>query len=233
MDRGIRIAIDGPAGSGKGTAARLLAARLGYVHIDTGAMYRAITLKAMREGIGPGEDEALADLAGRTELRFAGAEHGVDGAPACRLFMDGEDVSGEIRGAAVTNMVSPVSAVPGVRRILVRLQQELARDGGVVMEGRDIGSTVLPDAELKIYLDADPEERARRRCLEESRKGLRPEKEEIRRQIERRDHLDSHRAVSPLRPAPGAIVIDTTQLSIDEVVDRLLALARERGAHVL
>lgn len=225
------MAIDGPAGSGKSTAARLLAARLGYIYIDSGAMYRGITLKALREGIDLADEEALTALANRTRLRILGTRPGRDGVPLCHLEMDGEDVSEEIRRPEVTHAVSPVSAVPGVREALVRQQREMARAGGVVMDGRDIGTVVLPQAELKIYLDADLAERIRRRRAELAAKGIAASEEDVRRQIEERDYIDSHRPVSPLRQAADAIHLDTTGLSIDEVQDRLAALARERGAH--
>jgi len=230
---GISIAIDGPAGSGKSTAARMLAEKLGYFYIDTGAMYRAITLKALREKIGLAAADRLTELADRTTLRILGTRPGANGVPQCHLEMDGEDVSEEIRGAAVTHAVSPVSAVSGVRRALVRQQQAMAGQGGVVMDGRDIGTVVLPRAELKVFLEADVDERIRRRRLEFAAKGFSPEVAEVRRQIEERDFIDSNRADSPLQAAPDAVRFDTTGLSIDEVLAKLLVLARERGADVI
>ena len=229
----ICIAIDGPAGSGKSTAARMLAERLGYIYIDTGAMYRAITLKALREGIAPMDAEPLTGLAERTVLRILGTRQGPNGVPQCHLEMDGEDVSEEIRSAPVTNAVSPVSAVSGVRRALVCQQQAMARGGGVVMDGRDVGTVVLPGAELKVFLQADPAERIERRRRELAAKGLTVTEDEVRRQIEERDYLDSHREDSPLRAAPEAVILDTTRLSVDAIRDRLLELARERGADAI
>lgn len=226
----INIAIDGPAGSGKSTAARMLAESLGYIYIDTGAMYRAITLKALREGIDLEDAASLTELANRTSLRILGTKPGPDGAPLCHILMDGEDVSGEIRGPAVTHAVSPVSAVSGVRRALVEQQREMAKVGGVVMDGRDIGTVVLSGAELKIFLQADLDERIRRRRKELAAKGLASSEDEVRRQIEERDRIDSTRADSPLRAASDAIVLDSTRLSIEGVLARLLELARERGA---
>ncbi|NLG83404.1 MAG: (d)CMP kinase [Firmicutes bacterium] len=230
--RRISIAIDGPAASGKSTAARMLAERLGYIYIDTGAMYRAIALKALRTGTPLDAVEALTALADRTELRILGTRPAADGTSLCHLEMDGEDVSEEIRTPAVTHAVSPVSAISGVRRALVRQQRAMAAAGGVVMDGRDIGTVVLPRAELKVFLQADLKERIRRRRAELANRGIFLDEEEVRRQIEERDYLDSHRADSPLRPAPDAVVLDTTRLTVEEVLARLLALAREKGAEV-
>ena len=231
--RRISIALDGPSGSGKSTVARMLAERLGYIYIDTGAMYRAITLKALREGIAPADADHLAILAERTALRILGTRPGPNGVPQCHLEMDGEDVSEEIRSAPVTHAVSPVSTISGVRRALVRQQQSMARDGGVVMDGRDVGTVVLPHAELKVFLQADLAERIRRRQLELAAKGQSPAAEDVRRQIEERDYIDSHREDSPLRAAPDAVTLDTTRLTVAEVLERLLSVAGERGAYVI
>ncbi len=226
----IRIAIDGPAGSGKSTMARMLAERLGYIYVDTGAMYRAVALAALRRGIGIADAAGLTKLADGLELRIMGTRPGANGVPICHLLADGEDVSEAIRSSAVTDAVSPVSAVSGVRKALVRQQRVMAAAGGVVMDGRDIGTVVMPDAELKVFLVAALEERVERRLRELRSKGLNPSREEVRRQIEERDHIDSHRADSPLRPADEAVILDTTSLTIEAVLARLLALARERGA---
>ncbi|HHT49162.1 MAG TPA: (d)CMP kinase [Firmicutes bacterium] len=216
----ITIAIDGPAGSGKSTVAKRVAEALGILYLDTGAMYRAVTLKALREGILPTDEEKLAVLAGETDLAFVQAADGT-----YHLFMDGQDVSAEIRSAVVTRNVSAVSAVPRVREVLVKQQQIIAGQGGVVMDGRDIGTVVLPQADLKIYLTASLEERARRRWLEMKAKGFTGTKEEIAEDLKRRDAYDAGRAVSPLKPAPDSINIDTSALRIEEVVERILELS--------
>ncbi|NLY90167.1 MAG: (d)CMP kinase [Firmicutes bacterium] len=216
----ITIAIDGPAGSGKSTVAKRVAEALGLLYLDTGAMYRAVTLKALQAGISPTDGEKLAALAAETDLSFVRA---VDG--TYHLFMDGQDVSGEIRSAPVTMNVSAVSAIPKVREVLVKQQQAIARPGGVVMDGRDIGTVVLPQADLKIFLTASLEERARRRWLELKANGFSGTQEEIAVDLERRDAFDAGRAVSPLKPAPDSIIIDTSMLGIEEVVGRILTLA--------
>lgn len=210
----IAIAVDGPAGSGKSTVARRIAAELGLLYIDTGAMYRAITLKALRQGISLYDEAALGRLARETVLEFKempdGSQH---------LFMDGEDVSEEIRSMPVNDGVSLVAAVKEVRAALVEKQQKLGARGGVVMDGRDIGTVVLPHAEWKFFLTASPEERARRRWRELKAKGLDVSLREIEANITRRDEIDSNRKVNPLRPAEDAIYLDTTEMSIEEVVD--------------
>ncbi|NLM36897.1 MAG: (d)CMP kinase [Firmicutes bacterium] len=220
MSGQITIAIDGPAGSGKSTVAKRVADSLGILYLDTGAMYRAVTLKALRAGLALDDEAALAKLAASTVLEFKQTADGV-----YHLFMDGEDVSAQIRTAPVTKAVSPVSAVAGVRQVLVKQQQRIGRQGGVVMDGRDIGTVVLPHADLKIFLTASISERARRRWLELQAKGDTISIEEVKEDLKRRDAYDSGRAVAPLRPAPDSVILDTTALSIEEVVARILALA--------
>lgn len=212
------VAIDGPAGSGKSTIARLLARQLGFLFIDTGAMYRAVTLAALRRGTAMTDPAALTAVAeGVTiELRDeAGTQH---------VFLDGEDVSAAIRDPRLNPHLSPVAAVSGVRRRLVALQRDLGRAGGVVMEGRDIGTVVFPDAEVKVYLDATVAERARRRTEELKDKGLSEPLDKVKREIEARDHIDSTRADSPLACAPDAHRVPTDGLTIPQVVARLAEL---------
>jgi cytidylate kinase len=216
----ITIAIDGPAGSGKSTVAKRVAAALGILYLDTGAMYRAVTLKALRAGLPLDDEAALTKLAASTVLEFKQTTDG-----AYHLFMDGEDVSAEIRMAPVTKAVSAVSAVPGVREVLVKQQQRIGRQGGVVMDGRDIGTVVLPEADLKIFLTASLGERAHRRWLELCTKGCTVTKDEVEEDLKRRDAFDAGRAVAPLKPAADSVTLDTTALSIEEVVERILKLS--------
>lgn len=230
MKNKIRIAIDGPAGSGKSTIARAVALKLGYTYIDTGAMYRAITFKAMNNGVGVTDPVNLTRLAEETKIELLYKP--VPGGTQLHLILDGSDVSDAIRSPEVTANVSAVAAVAGVRAALVRLQQHLASGGGVVMDGRDIGTVVLPDAELKIFLTATVDERARRRFLEMSAKGLAVDPDEIKRQIEERDKFDSCREVDPLRRAPEAVLLDTTGMTIAAVVDKAIELALMRGAEL-
>ena len=215
-----RIAIDGPAGTGKSTLARLLAERLGGAYLDTGAMYRVATLQVLRAGIDPENADAVIEVSGDLPM-----EIGTD-AGAERILLAGEDVSGEIRTARVTAGVSAVSAVPEVRENLVELQRRLASGGGtVVLEGRDIGTVVLPDAEVKVYLTASPEIRARRRTEQDRSAGRAADYEQVLATVIERDRKDSSRAASPLRPADDAVVVDTSDLTLDEVLDHLVTLA--------
>lgn len=219
LNKRITIAIDGPAGSGKSTVAKLVADALGILYLDTGAMYRAITLKALRTGLDLTDEESLTDLAAQTGLEF---KRNSDG--GYHLFMDGEDVSAQIRSGLVTKNVSVVAAVAGVRAVLAKQQQTIGQLGGVVMDGRDIGTVVLPQADLKIFLTASLEERAQRRWLELKAKGSLLTKYEIQEDLSQRDAFDSGRPVAPLRPAIDSITIDSSGLSIQEVVARILSL---------
>lgn len=230
MRKGIAIALDGPAGSGKSTIARAVALKFNYIYIDTGAMYRAVTLKALQNKIPVDNRSKLTSLALNTLIRLKYIE--TDGLSQLRVIMDGVDVSDAIRSLEVTNNVSAVAAVAGVREALVELQRDMAREGGVVMDGRDIGTIVLPDAELKIFLTASVAERCKRRWLELKAKGVEVALDELEEQIRKRDLLDSNREVNPLRQADDAILLDTTNLSIAEVTDKIVELALTRGAEL-
>ncbi|OUM96804.1 MAG: cytidylate kinase [Thermobacillus sp. ZCTH02-B1] len=220
--RRIAIAIDGPAGAGKSTVARMVADRFGYVYIDTGAMYRAVALAALRAGVGPGDSGELERLVSGLDIRLETGDNGQ------RVLLNGEDVTGEIRSREVTAAVPAYAAVPAVRARLVELQRAMAKAGGVVMDGRDIGTHVLPDAELKIFLTASVRERARRRYEESGRaQGLTLEM--LEREIAERDRLDASREIAPLVKAEDAIVLDTTSLTAEEAADRIAMLA-ERAA---
>jgi CMP/dCMP kinase len=223
----IRIAIDGPSASGKSAAGSRVAARLGYPFVDTGSMYRAVTWLALRAGVDPADRARLGALAEAAALRIGPPP--ADGREACSIVANGEDVTRFLRDAAVERAVSPVSAVPAVRRALVRLQREAA-PADVVMAGRDIGTVVLADADLKIYLDATIDVRAARRQAELAQKGRVESLEQVRADLARRDEIDSGRAHSPLRAAADAIRIDSDALSLDEVVERIVRIAVERGA---
>ena len=212
------VAIDGPAASGKSTTARLVAERLGYRWVDTGAMYRALALKVVREGIKPWEEGRLREMLGRTEVRLEEGDGGL------RVLLDGEDVTDLVRSPEVTRAVSWVCALPFVREAMVQLQRRMAAGGGVVMEGRDIGTVVVPDAEVKVFLDADVRERARRRWRELREKGMDVSLEDVERELEERDRKDSAREHSPLRRAPDAILVDTTNLSVEEQVERIVRM---------
>lgn len=223
----ITIAIDGPSGAGKSTVARALASRLRYTYIDTGAMYRAAALLGIEAGV-PLEDESgTIALTERMDLHFAPGDNGTQ-----RVFIDGRDVTEALRTAEVTRLSSPVSAISGVRRVLVSLQKRMGAGGGVVMEGRDIGTVVFPNAEVKVFLTASEEERALRRWRERHSKGDNVTVEQIMQQQRERDQRDSSRADSPLAAAPDAITVNSDGMTADEVVDRILAIAEERGAAI-
>ena len=216
------IAIDGPAGAGKSTVARKVAAALGYLYIDTGAMYRALTLAVLRAGVPVDDPAAVAAAVAGVRIRLEPSPAGN------RVFLDEEDVTAAIRSPEVSAAVSQVAAIPEVRRRLVTLQRQLAAEGGVVMDGRDIGTVVLPHADLKVFLTADLEERVRRRYLELQAAGHGLDLEEIRSNLEERDRLDTGRAVSPLRIADDAVIIDTTDRPVERVVAEVLRLCRRR-----
>jgi cytidylate kinase len=215
------VAIDGPAASGKSTTARLVAERLGFLYIDTGAMYRALTWKVLESGIDPAEEQAVTALGESTELEVTANRGGV------RVLLDGRDVSREIRAPRISQAVSEVARIPGVRRRMVELQRELARRGPCVVEGRDIGTVVFPEAPVKIYLAASLEERARRRRVELLAQGVEQGLEELQREIETRDAVDSARAHSPLRRAEGAVIVDTTGMSVARQVEAVVRVVRE------
>jgi cytidylate kinase len=221
----ISIAIDGPASSGKGTVARGVARALHYHYVDTGAMYRAVALVALRRGVPWEDSEELGALASGLHFRFEWDDDDV-----LHVIVDGEDVTRAIREDALGTGASTVSRHPEVREALLGLQRALGKQGAVVMDGRDIGTVVLPGAELKVYLDADLDERARRRHDELLRRGESYTFDDVRSALRARDRQDSERAAAPLRVAEDAVVVDTTELSIPQAIRKVLELAHERGA---
>lgn len=221
------VAIDGPAGTGKSSVSKGLAKALGARYLDTGGMYRMVTLAVLRAGIDPADAQAVAQAAEAVRMSV---DYQPDGD---RYFLDGEDVSAEIRADRVTAAVSAVSSVPAVRTRLVGLQREMVDGmGSVVVEGRDIGTVVLPDAPVKIFLTATAETRARRRTDQNVAAGLPDDYEAVLADVRRRDHLDSTRAVSPLRAAPDAIVVDTSEMTEAQVIARLRDLVKQRSGAV-
>lgn len=215
------IAIDGPAASGKSTVAKAVARRLGVRHLDTGAMYRAVAWLALEEGVPLDDAESLAELAMEHPISF---DYAGNAAIATAVFIAGDEVTRAIRTPEVDAAVSPVSAVPAVRQALVAQQRTLADANDTVVEGRDIGTVVFPHADVKVFLTASAEERARRRQLDMAAQGLDIGQAEVQARLERRDHYDSTREASPLAAAEDATLLDTTGLSVDEVVDRIVGL---------
>lgn len=222
MDEPLIITIDGPAGAGKSTVAQKLAVRLGLPYVDSGATYRAAALKVLQSGISPDDEAMIARLIGETDIRVTtdGLKPGV--------LLDGQDVTDKIRTQEVTLAAAKVSRLPEVREKLLAVQRAFAAGAGVVMEGRDIGTVVFPDASLKIFLKADAEERARRRLDQDRKEGRLATLEQTAYQIGRRDQLDAERKISPLLAAADACEIDSTHLSADEVVDQIVDLAQQK-----
>ncbi|MCS7462445.1 (d)CMP kinase [Paenibacillus doosanensis] len=218
----INIAIDGPAGAGKSTIARLVANELGFVYVDTGAMYRAVTWSILQLHLQPDQETDVIAVAKRLDIRLVPGQEGQ------QVFVDGRDVTADIRSAAVTGNVSRVSQIAEVRRILTDKQKLLAQDKGVVMDGRDIGSHVLPDAELKIFLTASVRTRAERRYKEVRDDRADVTLEQLEREIALRDRMDEERETSPLVQAADAILLDTTEMNISQVVERILELCRAK-----
>ncbi len=218
----LTVDMDGPVGAGKSTIADVVARRLGILHLDTGAMYRAVGLSALRRGIQLNDEAALEKLCG--EIQLAVVYH----AEGMHIFVDGEDVTGMIRTEEVSMATSTVSKIAGVRRAMVAMQRKLAAETPMLLDGRDIGTRVLPDAPVKIYLPADAEARARRRWEPLKEKGTEVPYEQVLEDLQRRDDQDMNRAVDPLRPAEDAVIVDTTGLTFDESVEKILAVIKER-----
>ena len=222
---GYNIAIDGPAGAGKSTIAKLVAKELGFIYVDTGAMYRGLAVHFLKKGIVPGEVEKIEAACEDAKVEL-GYENGVQ-----QVYLNGENITSQLREEAVGNMASVSSVVPEVRKKLVELQQKLARETDVVMDGRDIGTVVLPDADVKVYLTASVETRAKRRFLELQEKGESADLAKIAADIEDRDYRDMHRELSPLKQAEDAILLDTSALNFEEVMremEKLVEAAKKK-----
>ncbi len=222
----MNIAIDGPAGAGKSTIARIVSARLGYIYVDTGAMFRAVAYNCTQNGIDARDTERISSLASSADIsiRYVGDVQ--------RVFLNDADVTDHLRDEAVGNMASVVAQIPVVRSVLLDLQRKLARENDVVMDGRDIGTCVLPDAELKVYLTASSAVRAKRRYDELVAKGENPDITVIEKDIIERDERDMNREIAPLKQADDAVLVDSSYMTIDEVTDRIISLARDAGAKV-
>ena len=218
----IQVAIDGPASAGKSTVAKIVVKKLHFIYCDTGAMYRSVTFAALKNHVKLDDDQALKELLKTIEIRFVPAE------PEQRVFVNDEEVTQAIRTPEITNNVSLVSAQPSVRAELTKRQQEIAEAGGIVMDGRDIGTTVLPNAEVKIFLVASVHERAVRRFKENQTKGIDTPLDVLEKEIKERDYKDSHREISPLTQAKDAVLVDTTSLTINQVVDKILEIIDQK-----
>lgn len=218
------VAVDGPAGAGKSTISRLIADRYGWTYLDTGAMYRAVTLLAIEQGVNPADGEELGRLARYVEIGF---QPGLGGVP--RVFAGCREVTEDIRSQEVSAKVSQVSAHRQVREAMVEKQRTLAAAGNMVLDGRDIGTVVCPDADVKIFLTAANEERARRRRLELKAKGVEVSQEQMEKEIAARDQYDSSREIAPLKVAADAVVVDTTEMTIEQVVDTVAQLIEAAG----
>jgi len=218
------VTLDGPAAAGKSTTARAVASRLGFLYLDTGALYRALAFKVLEQGVNADDHEAVARMAAESRLDLSGAPD------EAHVWLDGEDVSDRIRTPAVSELSSRLAAQPEVRTVLVQIQRQLGRRGPVVAEGRDLGTVVFPDAEIKIFLEADLETRAHRRHREMQARGLPTTLETVREELERRDGRDRSRADSPLRPAPGAVLLDTSGMDLGAQVEAVLARVRAHPA---
>ncbi len=215
------VSIDGPVGVGKTSVAKAVAQKLGLLHIDTGAMYRALAWKCLEEDLDPQNAEEMKDLSTRTEIRLESSPGGL------KVFCDHSDVTDEIRSADVTSIVSQVSAHEGLRSHVIDQQREIGVDGNVIMEGRDIGSVVFPNADVKVYLDASLDARTDRRLKEFESKGIPCSFEEVRQTVQQRDQTDRTRPISPLTTPPGSTVIDTSDLNLDQVVEAIVHIVRE------
>ena len=219
------VAIDGPSGAGKSSLARAVAGDLGFIYVDTGAIYRTVGCYVLRQGVRPSDAQAVEALLPDIEIRMGYGDDGLQ-----RMYLNGEDVTEAIRTPEVSMCTSKVAAIPAVRAFLLEMQREIAQEQSVIMDGRDIGTVVLPDAEVKVYLTASAQVRAERRCRELEERGTPQPFEEVLRDIEDRDYRDTHREAAPLRQAEDAVLLDTSALDFQQSLEALLRLVRERMA---
>jgi cytidylate kinase len=219
----LTIAIDGPSGAGKSTVAKALSKRLGYLYTDTGAMYRTVALRAKEKGISPENESALSQLAESLYITF------VTEGEQTHIFCDGEEMTEAIRTPEISRLASTISRQKEVREALVRMQREIGKEGGVILEGRDIGTVVFPDADVKFYLDAENDERARRRYHEMVQKGVNVNLKETQEDLAQRDHSDMHRSHSPLKKANDAVFIDSTHRSVAEIVEEMVRVVKAKA----
>lgn len=216
----IIVAIDGPAGAGKGTITKKVGEKLGLINIDTGAMFRCVTLNIIQEKIEPNQEEKIKQMLEKIQIELKENEE---------VYLNGENVSKAIREEMVTKKVSPVSKIPIVREKMLKMQRKMSEGKNIIMEGRDIGTVVFPNADVKIYLDASPEERAKRRVKQNQEKGIESSYEEVLKNIMDRDKSDSNREIAPLKQAKDAIYIDSSDMTIDEVVAKIVGIVQEKG----
>lgn len=219
----LSVAIDGPSGAGKSTLAKMIAEKLGFLYVDTGAIYRTVGLYAQRNGVDPRNEAAVTDLLDSIRIEMS---HGADGLQ--HMYLNGEDVTADIRQHAISAYASAVSAIPQVRAFLLEMQRSLARSNHVVMDGRDIGTVVLPDAQVKIFLTAAPEDRARRRYEELVQRGQQADYDTVLKDLIQRDYNDSHRASAPLKQADDAVLLDTSGNSLEQSLELLLKTVKEQ-----
>ncbi len=219
------IAIDGPAGAGKSSIAKEVSGRLGFIYVDTGALYRTVALNAIRQGVDLNDSDAVIRTLDNADIRLA-FEDGTQ-----KVLLNGEDVSSKIRTEEVSAGASKVSAIPSVRDFLFDLQKNIAAQNNCLMDGRDIGTVVLPNADLKVFLTASPEERAMRRYKQNQERGMKADYDQILKEVNERDYQDTHREIAPLKQADDAVLLDTTNMTFDEVVARLLELVEEKRNH--
>jgi cytidylate kinase len=219
----LTIAIDGPSGAGKSTIARSLGRRLGYIYIDTGAMYRSVALRVKEKSISPENELALSQLASSLHITF------VTEGEQTHIFCEGEEITEAIRTPEISRLASSISRQKGVREALVQMQREMGKEGGVILEGRDIGTVVFPDADVKFYLDAESDERVRRRYHEMVEKGVNVDFKETQEELLQRDHNDLHRSHSPLKKANDAVFIDSTHRSVEEIVEEMVRIVKAKA----